>query len=121
MVQEKRKEKRIKEDFSILCRVFRKIALDGQISRIINLSKSGMAFLTDYKLTKNDILQIALRLPPHFQEKAELFGRVVDSSSETQADFKVRVTFIDIDPSQKLLLNNLIEQTHLKEKSKKES
>ena len=109
MTQEKRKDKRIKENFSVLCRIFRKITLDGQVSRIVDISKSGMAFIVDTRLTKDDILQIALRIPPQFKEKVELFGRVVDATVQTDSNFKVRVNFIDIDPAKKMLLAHLID------------
>ncbi len=113
MAQEKRKDTRVKEDFSILFRIFRQITLDGQISRIVDISKSGMAFIIDTRLTKDDILQIMLRIPPDFKEKIELCGRVVDISQGTDPHFKVRVNFIDIDASKKVLLANLIENAEI--------
>ncbi len=110
VVQEKRKDKRVKEDFSILCRIFRKIQTDVSVSRIMDISKSGISFLTDNQMTKNDILQMIFRIPPDFKEKVELFGRVIESEPEQESVFKTRVAFIDINPQAKNTLNRIIEQ-----------
>ena len=111
MPQEKRKDKRVKEDFSILCKIFRKTTISGNVSRIIDISLSGMAFVTDNPLTQDDILEIIFRIPPSFKEKVELFGRVIDCRPGKESNFKTRVIFIDISERAKTLLAHLIEQT----------
>ena len=112
MAQEKRKDKRVKEDFSILFKIFRKTELDGNVSRLIDISKSGASFVTDTQLTKNDILHLIFRIPPDFKNKAELFGRVIDSQAENSGSFKTRVAFIDIDSNARTILSRIIEQTN---------
>ena len=119
MSQEKRKDKRIKEDFSILCKTFRKTTLDGHVSRIIDISKSGMAFFTDNQLLKDDVLQIIFRLPPDFKEKVDIFGRVLECLRDIDGSFRTRIVFIDINLQAKDLLGRLIEQTRLKEPFKR--
>lgn len=112
MAQEKRKDQRVKEDFSILCKIFRKTELDGNVSRLIDISKSGASFSTDTQLTKSDILHLIFRIPPDFKEKVELFGRVIDSQEENEGSFKTRIAFIDIDANAKAILSRIIEQTN---------
>ena len=114
MAQEKRKSQRVKEDFSILCKIFRKTELEGTVSKIIDISKSGVAFFTNNPLSKNDLLQMTFRTPPDFKEKIELFGRVIDSQKVTETNFKTRVTFIDIGANAKTILNSFIEQAALR-------
>lgn len=114
MFQEKRQSKRVKEDFNILCRIFRRMELDASVSRIVDISKGGICFLFDSPITPGDLLQITFRIPPTFKEKAELFGRAV-ACNDDKGHFKVRVAFIDIPAETKSNLERLIQQASLKE------
>ena len=119
MAEEKRKDKRVKEDFSILCKIFRKIELEGNVSKIIDISRHGVAFQTDTPFLKDDIAQIIFRIPPDFQKKVELYGRIVDSVQTADSGFKIRVAFIDIgEPTQQILVR-IIEQANFKSAFKK--
>ena len=111
MAQEKRKDMRVKEDFSVLCKIFRKTELDISLSRIIDISKSGISFFTDNPLAPGDILQLILRIPPDYKEKVELFGRVIESLSAQPAGFKTRVMFLTIDAHAEATLKRLVEHS----------
>ena len=117
-MQEKRKYKRIKANFGILCKEFRRIDLDTEISRILDISKGGVSFLANHQLLEGDILQMILRIPPHFKEKVELFGRVVASEQDQEALFKTRVAFIEMDPLAKTILSRMTEQDNSPETPK---
>lgn len=112
MAQEKRKEKRIEENFGVLFKAYQPIELEGNVSRIMDISKSGLAFLTDTKLDKNDILQLIFRIPPNFKEKVEIYARVVDCLLEGKGHFRIRAAFIDIDPQSRSVLTHLIEKSN---------
>lgn len=116
MAQEKRKDKRIKGNFGILSKIYREIELEGHLSKISDISKSGLSFLTDTPLMNNDILQITFRIPPDFKQRIELFGRVVDTqAADPSADireYKVRVAFIQIQPRAQDLLQKLTGDEH---------
>lgn len=115
MAEEKRKDKRIQEDFGVLFKAFQQIELEGIVSHITDISKSGLSFLIDNKLVKNDILQLTFRVPPDFKEKVEIYARTVDCQPEIQGGFKIRAAFIDIDPKARAILSRLIEQASFKE------
>lgn len=119
MVQEKRKSKRVKEDFSILCKTYRKIELEGTVSKILDISLSGLAFLTNTRFLKGDLLQIIFRIPPDFQEKIELFGRIVDAEPTIETGLKIRVAFLGIDSNTISILNRIIDQANFKSTFKK--
>jgi hypothetical protein len=119
MTEERRKDKRVKEDFSILCKIFRKIELEGSVSKIIDISKTGIAFQTNTPVAKNDIVQMILRIPPDFQEKIEIFGRIVDSEPITDSEFKIRVSFINIAQPTQENLTRIIEQANFRSALKK--
>jgi len=108
-MEERRKNKRVREDFSILCKIYRKLGLEVEMSKIIDVSKSGVSFLTNIPMSERDILQMVFRIPPSFKERIELFGRVIESKQETPSEFKTRVAFIYISPEADTLLNCLIE------------
>ena len=114
MFEEKRRSKRVKENFSILCRVFQRIELDVSVSRLVDISQGGMCFLFDNPVSPGDLLQISFRIPPTSKEKAELFGRVV-ACNDDKGRFKIRIAFIDIPAATKANLDRLIDQTSLKE------
>jgi hypothetical protein len=109
MLQERRKNRRVKEDFSILCKIYRKVELEVDMSKIIDVSLSGVSFLSNIPMTSNDILQMVFRIPPAFKERIELFGRVIESKQKTPLEFKTRVAFINISPAVDITLNRLIE------------
>ena len=115
MAQEKRRDKRVREDFSILCRMYTRNEMEGDVSRILDISKSGLCFLGETQFRKNDIMQIMLRVPPDFREKIEIFGRIIESQKMTETDFKTRVAFIDILPETKTALDNIIAQASFRE------
>jgi len=119
MVEEKRKDKRVKENFSILCKVFRKIELEGNVSKIIDISKHGVAFQTDAPFLKDDVVQMIFRIPPDFQEKIEIHGRVVDVVPTISSGLKIRVAFIDIGEPTQQILTRIIEQANFKSALKK--
>ena len=119
MSEEKRKAKRVKEDFSILCRVFRKIELEGSVLKIIDISQGGIAFWTDTPFAQNDVLQIMFRIPPDFQEKLELYGRVIDAVPTVSSGFKIRAAFINMDEPTRTTLARMIEQANFKSAFKK--
>ena len=108
MADEKRKSKRVRDNFSILCRIFRKTELEGNVSRIIDISKHGVAFYTNNAIKRDDILQMTFRTPPDFKEKIEIFGRVLESKQETETNFKARVAFINMDSTAESILGNII-------------
>ena len=115
MALERRQDRRVKEDFSILCRIYEKKPIDPNVSRIIDISRRGVCFLLDNRLAKNNILQMIFRLPPDFKEKIEIFGRVVDSQPQADKFHITRVAFIDIDEKAKAILNRIIERASLRE------
>jgi len=116
--EERRRDKRVKEDFSVLCKVFRTVELVANISRIIDISRRGVCFLTDHPLAKDDIVQMIFRIPPDFKERVELYGRIVESTRETEKTFRTRVAFIEIEPDVHIILNRIIEQALAKESRK---
>lgn len=120
MVEEKRRDKRVKENFGILCKIYERTELEGNLSKIVDVSKYGLCFIADSELDRNHILEIILRVPPTFKEKIELFGRVIKSEQISAAEFKTRVAFIDIPPKARNTLNQLIEQKTFIDTFKKE-
>ena len=86
----------------------------GDVSKIIDISKSGLSFLTPQEFLRNDILQMIFRLPPDFKEKIEILGRVVESVPTVQRGFKTRVSFINVDPGAKTMLSQMIEKSSTK-------
>ena len=110
-MQERRKYRRADEDFYILCKTFRKVELDAQVFKILDISQGGLSFLGRDLHTKDDLLQIVLRIPPDFKEKIELFGRVINSQEDKGQYFKTHVAFIDIPFSTKTILTRIIEET----------
>ena len=110
-MQEKRKEQRVKKDFGILCRIYERTELDGDMSKIIDISKSGLCFLTSNQLSPYHLLELNFRMPPDFKEKIQLYGRVVDSQKENDNEFRIRVAFIDIPRASRVALEQFIEQT----------
>lgn len=115
MPEEKRKDRRVKEDFGVLFKTFQKAELEGIVSHITDISKSGLSFFSDNELTKNDILQLTFRIPPDFKDKIEIYARIVDCQPDAKNGFKIRAAFIDIDPAARAVLSRLIERASFKE------
>ena len=107
MTDEKRKEKRVKQDFSILCRIYERTELESDVSKIFDISKSGVCFFTDTPCEKNNIVQLIFRIPPDFREKVEVFGRIVEAQ-HTFVGYKTRVSFIGIPPDVEAGLEKII-------------
>jgi len=63
MVEEKRRDKRIKEDFGILCKIYERTELEGNLSRIVDIGKYGLCFIADNELGPHYILEINFRVP----------------------------------------------------------
>ncbi len=112
-MQEKRKYQRIHQDFSIVCKVFKRVETDSYAFRIIDISIGGLSFLGSDLFTKDDLLQIILRIPPTFKDKIEVFGRIVDSQKTEDNLFKTHVALIDISPLTRAALSGMIEQFNL--------
>ena len=112
--QEKRKDKRVRKEFGLLYKAYREIKVEQNLSHIIDISKSGLSFLTPQEFLRNDILQMIFRLPPDFKEKIEILGRVVESVPTVQRGFKTRVSFINVDPGAKTMLSQMIEKSGAK-------
>lgn len=108
MPDEKRKSQRIKENFSILCsKIYREIELEGNLSKVIDISTHGLSFTTAFQLLKGDILQIIIRIPPAFQEKVEVYGKVIECQKANETEFKVRTSFLDVTGEAENILNRL--------------
>jgi len=108
MFKEKRQTKRIKEDFNIFCRVFRRVEFDASVSQIVDIGKGGICFQADNPITPGDLILMILRMPPTCKEKVELYGRVVACEPKDR-QFKIHVAFIDIAPATKATLERIIE------------
>ncbi len=106
MGKEKRRAKRVKENFSIICKVYSKTELGGELLRLIDMSTTGLSFTAEDELSKNDILQLAFRVPPDLKLKIEIFGRVVGCEKTDEGKFATRVAFIDISQETKDILSN---------------
>ncbi len=111
--EERRKEQRVKKDFSMICKAYRKTDIESDLSRITDLSLKGLSFISDGKLDDNVILQIIFRVPPDFKEKIELFAKIVNCSETDSNKFRISVTFIDMNPNIQNLLNRVIEQSKI--------
>ncbi|MFA5059472.1 MAG: PilZ domain-containing protein [Candidatus Omnitrophota bacterium] len=111
MSEERRKDPRIKEDFSILCQVYRKVSAEGNPSKVLDISHVGICFLADREIAKDDVIRITLRVPPDFKEKAELFGRVIESIRAEDGNFKTRAAFFDLSAGAKNSIDHLSRQS----------
>ena len=119
-MQEKRKDQRIKDNFIILCRIYERTDLEVDLSKIVDISKSGLCFLTSASITSQHLLELTFRFPPDFKEKIQLYGRVIDSQKESDTEYKTRVVFIDTPQASKAALEKFIEQTRQSESQKKQ-
>lgn len=109
MVEEKRRDKRVKEDFGILCKIYERTELEGNLSKIVDIGRYGLCFIADSELGPQYILGINFRVPPDFKEKIEIFGRVIQSERISEQEFKTRVAFIDISEQTKDILDKIID------------
>ena len=118
-MQEKRKDQRVKKDFIVLCRIYKRIDLDVDLAKIVDISKSGLCFLTSTPITSQHLLELIFRIPPDFKEKIQLYGRVIDFQKESDTEYKTRVIFIETPQASKTALEKFIEQTRQNESQKK--
>ena len=83
-MQEKRKDQRVKKDFIILCRIYERTDLEVDLSKIVDISKSGLCFLTGAPITPQHLLELTFRFPPDFKEKIQLYARAIDSQAQVE-------------------------------------
>ncbi len=113
MGQEKRQSARIKGDFGILCKIYKKIDLESTLSHIYDISGRGVSFMLDSPLEKDNLLQMTFRIPPDFKERIDIFGQIIQSEKQGKG-FRIRVAFIDMDERTKTILSRIAQQTTLK-------
>ena len=114
MSHEKRKEQRVKEDFSMLCKLYRKTPIQGSVPRILDISKSGLCMMSDSRFETGDIMQLIMRIPPDFKEKIEIFSRIIESFQTKNGRFKTRAVFIEVSPAAKASIEKIIQQANFK-------
>ncbi|MFH1360515.1 MAG: PilZ domain-containing protein [Candidatus Omnitrophota bacterium] len=115
MGEERRQEKRIRENFGLICKVFSKTELEADLSKIVDFSQKGLCFIGDDQIGQEDILQLMFRVPPDFKKKVEIFGRVVRTQDIGDRKFKISVAFIDFPEETKTILKNSIQQAGFKD------
>jgi len=108
-MEDRRKFKRSEKTFSIFYHIYKRTEFTGDISRIKNISEVGLCIKIDEKLTEGDILELIFRLPPDFNKKIKLFGRIVGlRQSRDSLGHEASVSFIDVDNQTKEFIRSII-------------
>ena len=108
-MENRRKFKRIEKNFSVFYRIYKKTEIIGDISQIKNISEAGLCIKTDEKLTEGDILELIFRIPPDFNKKIKLFGRVVGlRQGRDSLEYEASISFIDVDNQTKEFIRSII-------------